>query len=249
VLDYFKMYPERAVPDIKTMALAKVDREVTFDIATARRLDELARNTGKGGVEVSCTGGITDENQWIRLFPIPYRFLDADQRFRKYQWIEVEAAKSSDDRPESYEINLDSLKITSPVLPTDDSWKARKDLIFPLQAPSLCYLYRNRKLTRTSLGLFKPERINKLVIRNDAPDWTTQERQILTQFDLFGKAPKKTLEKIPFKFVYTFTCSDDVAWVTTYRAVIGRWAKPFANGGARIRISGKRSSERHSRME
>src|SRR5437870_2442359 len=87
----------------------------------------------KRGVEVSCTGGITDANQWIRLFPVPYRFLSPDQRFHKYQWIEVHAAKSSDDRPESYEINLDTLKITSRVLPTDESWNARKQLVFPLQ--------------------------------------------------------------------------------------------------------------------
>ena len=39
------------------------------------------------GIEVSCTAGITDDGQWIRLFPVPYRFLEADQRFRKYQTI------------------------------------------------------------------------------------------------------------------------------------------------------------------
>jgi hypothetical protein len=52
VLDYFKMYPERPVLDIKSMALAKVDREVTFDLATARKLDELARTAGKSWNEV-----------------------------------------------------------------------------------------------------------------------------------------------------------------------------------------------------
>jgi len=34
------------------------------------------------GVEVSCTAGITDDGKWIRLFPIPYRFLDWDKRFK-----------------------------------------------------------------------------------------------------------------------------------------------------------------------
>jgi hypothetical protein len=41
------------------------------------------------GIEVSCTAGVTSDGEWIRLFPIPYRFLTADQRFTKYQWIEV----------------------------------------------------------------------------------------------------------------------------------------------------------------
>ena len=48
------------------------------------------------GVEVSCTAGITDQNEWIRLYPIPYRYMDYDQRFKKYEWIELKARKASD---------------------------------------------------------------------------------------------------------------------------------------------------------
>jgi hypothetical protein len=143
------------------------------------------------------------------LFPVPYRFLSPDQRFRKYQWIEVEAAKSSDARPESYEINLDSLKIIGSVLPTDDTWRARKELIFPLQAPSLCDLQRSRKETEATLGFFKPKTITKLSIRADAADWTPEEWQRLMQFDLFRNTPKQPLEKIPFKFVYDFKCFEE----------------------------------------
>ncbi len=47
----------------------------------------------KQGVEVSCTGGITEDGRWIRLFPVPYRFLDQDRRFRKYQWIDARIAR------------------------------------------------------------------------------------------------------------------------------------------------------------
>jgi hypothetical protein len=41
------------------------------------------------GVDVSCTAAITSEREWMRLFPAPYRFLDEDKRFKKYQWIDV----------------------------------------------------------------------------------------------------------------------------------------------------------------
>ena len=54
------------------------------------------------GVEVSCTGGITDRGDWIRLFPVPYRRMAPNQRFKKYQWIDVEVTKASDARPESF---------------------------------------------------------------------------------------------------------------------------------------------------
>jgi ParB/RepB/Spo0J family partition protein len=47
VLDQFKMYPERPVADIKARALAKVDREVSLDAGTARKLDELAATAGR----------------------------------------------------------------------------------------------------------------------------------------------------------------------------------------------------------
>src|SRR5205814_570290 len=91
----------------------------------------------KQGIEVSCTGGITHDGKWIRLFPVPYRFLDDDKRFQKYQWIDVRVIKASDYRPESYRLDQDSIRILPDRLPTDDCWKARKEIVFPLRSPSL----------------------------------------------------------------------------------------------------------------
>ena len=66
----------------------------------------------RSGIEVSCTAGITAEGEWIRLFPIPYRFLARDQRFAKYQWIDVAVRKAANDaRHESYRVDPDSIKI------------------------------------------------------------------------------------------------------------------------------------------
>jgi hypothetical protein len=36
------------------------------------------------GVEVSCTAGVTREGDWIRLYPVPFRFLQQDQQFSRY---------------------------------------------------------------------------------------------------------------------------------------------------------------------
>lgn len=161
------------------------------------------------GVEVSCTGGITDHGQWIRLFPVPYRFLEPDQRFSKYQWIEAQAAKSSDERPESYQVDTDSIRILSPPLPTADKWMARKQLVLPLMAPSLCQLQRARRESKASMGFFKPHQIAGLDIEpEDNPHWTLEEQAKLLQYDLFQKRPFHPLEKIPFKFCYRFTCSE-----------------------------------------
>lgn len=96
------------------------------------------------GVEVSCTAGITDSGEWIRLFPIPYRFLDLDQRFAKYQWIEVSAVKASDPRPESYKVIADSIKILSKPLSTANGWRERREAVRPLISHCLCCLRRER---------------------------------------------------------------------------------------------------------
>lgn len=160
------------------------------------------------GAEVSCTAGVTDDGKWIRLFPIPFRFMEGSQQFKKYQWIEVPAKKSSDPRKESFEIDIDTLRILSEPLSTKDAWKARKEIVLPLKAPSLCYLQRSRKRTRDTLGVFKPKTIHKFIIEPDTPDWTPAERKRLLQLSLYDKHPLKPLEKIPYKFSYRFTCDD-----------------------------------------
>jgi len=161
------------------------------------------------GAEVSCTAGITDDGKWIRLFPIPFRFMGGDKQFSKYQWIEVAAKKSSSDpRKESYEVDIDTLRILGDPLPPHDAWKARKEVILPLEAPSLCYLQRTRRQTGDTLGVFKPKTIHKFVIERDTTDWTTAEREKLLQFSLYDKHPLKPLEKIPYRFSYTLTCDE-----------------------------------------
>lgn len=163
------------------------------------------------GVEVSCTAGITDDGRWIRLFPVPYRFLDRDSRFRKYQWIEVAVKKAGDSRKESYNLNLESIKILEPPLSTKNRWRARTDVIFPLRTPSLCALMSDDRQfeLRDSLGVFRPKTITRLSIKPDAADWTPEELGRLRQGSLFHKSPAKELEKIPFKFKYKFTCESE----------------------------------------
>jgi len=161
------------------------------------------------GAEVSCTAGVADDGKWIRLFPIPFRFMGGSQQFKKYQWIEVAAIKSSSDsRKESFEVNIDTLRIISDPLPTSGAWKARKEIILPLEAPSLCYLQKTRRQTGDTLGIFKPKTIHKFLIEPDTPDWTSEEREKLLQYYLYDKHQFRPLEKIPYKFSYRFTCNE-----------------------------------------
>lgn len=160
------------------------------------------------GVEVSCTAAITDKGKWLRLFPVPWRYLDTDQQFRKYQWVDVTVEKAKDTRPESYKLKQDGIKILSTV-GTENDWQARKDVIFPLRAHCLCCLIRQRDAQgHPTLGVFRPRKIERLVITADTPDWSPAQLAILRQGHLFVDNPKTELQKVPFKFQYRFFCED-----------------------------------------
>jgi hypothetical protein len=160
-------------------------------------------------IEVSCTAGVTSDGNWIRLFPVPYRFLDYDKRFTKYQWIDVSVTRATQDpRPESHKINVDTIKMGDQ-LSTDNGWRQRKEILRPLMRTSMCQIRRERDDNDfPTLGLFKPGKIKRLLIEADNPEWTSQQLTNLDQTMLFNSNPTDKLEKIPHKFKYEFQCND-----------------------------------------
>lgn len=163
----------------------------------------------KTGVEVSCTAAITDKGEWLRLFPVPWRLLGEDQRFRKYQWVDVTVTKASDPRPESYRLKPDGIVIRSEPLSSAHEWRARKDVVLPLKAHCLCCLVKQRDLHgHPTLGIFRPELIERLTMTPESPNWTDSQLATLRQGHLFIENPKKELEKIPFGFRYEFRCAE-----------------------------------------
>jgi len=174
-------------------------------LITVRTYPSPARKS----IESSCTAGICD-GKWIRLFPMPYRQLKRNQKFKKYQWVEMRVQKARNDpRVESYNPDRESIKPISGVLPTASQWEARKKLIFPLKSSSLCELQRIRdERGEPTLGLFKPAKIKRLKIDADTADWTPDEKKALQQMHMFDTEPPEELEKIPFKFSYLFDCAD-----------------------------------------
>lgn len=163
------------------------------------------------GIEVSCTAAITESGEWLRLFPVPYRFLEEDKRFRKWQWIEVIVTKARDDpRPESFKLNAASIVI-GPSVPSTDGWRARRAIVCPLMRPSLCSIQREqRDRGAPTLGFFKPGEIERLLIEPTAPDWTPKQMAILSQelLPFSANRPTQQLEKIPYDFRYVFRCAE-----------------------------------------
>lgn len=159
--------------------------------------------------ETVCVAGVLLENtpRWIRIYPISFRDLPFEQQFKKFQVIEVEAQRNTQDiRPESYKVKPDSIKL-SRTISTNRNWEERKRYLLPLVQPSMCAIQIEQKESHKSLGIFKPQEIIDFVVEEDKEDWDDSDKKLLSQMKLFGKE-KQVLEKIPFNFKIHYRCSD-----------------------------------------
>ncbi len=78
--------------------------------------------------EVVCTAGLREDGSWVRIYPIPFRKLDDYERYRKFDWIEVDLERNlTDQRPESHRLNS-SIKVLHHV-DTRQYWRERRDLV------------------------------------------------------------------------------------------------------------------------
>jgi len=167
--------------------------------------------------ELVCTAGILDDGRWVRIFPMPFRKLDYENKFRKYQWIELPIRKSTADyRPESYEVvDWTKIRLLGEVLDTKDSWRKRRDIVFAKNR-----VYRNlselidlAKQNTLSLALFKPTRIVGFTVESVEREWDEEKLKTLDkkskQLSLIQtpeeiKRELQIVKKLPYKFSYQF---------------------------------------------
>lgn len=170
--------------------------------------------------ELICTAGITEAGEWVRLFPIDYRYRPKTEQFRKYQWIEIGLTPNAKDhRKESRRPDLDSIVITDKPLSTDHGWRERRSIIDQMPVHTRHELERMYDEDHTSLGIVKPVDVVDLKIEPADPDWSPERQAILQQMVLFGPPPKP-LRKLPYKFSYVFRCEDSVE---PHSAMIEDW--------------------------
>lgn len=165
--------------------------------------------------ELVCTAGITEEGDWIRLYPIPFRKLDYYQRFPKYTWINVRVKRNTGDfRPESYRPDLDSIKV-EPRINNKPDWEERKRILFKTQTiyVSREEIIKKAKQKLMSLAFFKPAKILDLVAEPIERDWDAEKIAILKELskqqNLFQTPEEieeeyRTVKKVPYKFSYVF---------------------------------------------
>lgn len=168
--------------------------------------------------ELVCTAGFKEDGSWVRIYPIPFRKLDYGDRYKKYQWIEIDLEKNpSDFRPESFKPRdtMDIHLTTLDEIKTENSWQSRKDIVFKKGIHSnltkLIAEAKDRNLI-TSLAVFKPTEILDFKIESVDRDWNPKKLETVKgkrmQLNLFQQDKPEDLfqvvKKLPYKFSYVF---------------------------------------------
>lgn len=162
--------------------------------------------------ELVCTAGVLEDGSWIRLYPVPFRKLDIDQKYPKYTWIEIEATRNTKDfRPETYRPNLSTISVEA--RPTKADWDERRRIIFKNKKvyTNLQELIDKAESDGTSLAIFKPTKVLDFIAEEVERDWDQNKLAILKglsqQLNLFQTPEEiaeefKVVPKVPYKFSY-----------------------------------------------
>lgn len=169
--------------------------------------------------ELVCTAGFREDGSWVRIYPIPFRKLDFDSRYSKYQWIELQLIRNtSDPRPESYKpINYEDIKLGNAINTDNGLWTRRKEIVLKNVYTNLSELIDEAQKNSlcTSLAVFKPKEILDFKIEEVDREWDSKMLAALQdkakQTDLFinSSNPFEVVNKVPYKFSYCFIDEDN----------------------------------------
>lgn len=153
-------------------------------------LGKTAPTFSRTHLETVCSGGIFDNGEVCRIYPVPYRYLEPTSQMRDYQWIDVDVWKDTKDpRPESYHADFQSITVVGNPIPTDKTWQKRRALVRPEERafPTLEALQESQRTSGTSLGMIQPGRV--LGIRAvsttdlERTEWFDRQEDAFRQFD------------------------------------------------------------------
>lgn len=182
--------------------------------------------------ETSCVAGINEGGEMRRLYPVPFRFIDKDQQFKKWQWIEARIEKANRDHcVESHRIYVDTITCGE-VIDTNGQWRKRRPWIDQIPVfTNFDDLEAGRLTTGTTLAILRPKAILELeIVKARNPTWTDEEKEKLLreqlQCSLFVedevKKEIRELRKVPFDFYYQYVCNTP-AGEKTFRHKIVDW--------------------------
>lgn len=161
--------------------------------------------------ETACTGAMLYEtHEMIRIYPIPYRYLEGSEALKPYQIIEADLQRdTSDPRPESYKIKFSSIRYVERV----KTQEQRREYLE--RSPHLFGSIEEMRSTAASsgmsLGIVKPREIVSVRLEPKSEEerdaWLQKEKEVTAQLLLFGEQ-SKPLDFPEAKFFVKWLCDD-----------------------------------------
>lgn len=167
--------------------------------------------------ESMCVAALDLETpRWIRLHPVPFRDLETDSKFKKYQELSVRVIRPRGDRrPESWMPIEGSLSLGQEIGP-DRGWATRRNRLAALPRPTMCELHRTNKAgsgpKTASLAIVQTrDRPTLEITRRDEQQlekWRKRAEAIANTPSLFDgdTATKPAFEVVPWRFRYRYHC-------------------------------------------
>jgi hypothetical protein len=153
--------------------------------------------------ETVCCAGVTEEGEFLRLYPIRYRRLMPEQKFDRYDLCEMSIWRDKKDyRPESHKVDADSIRIVKKgnLLKYDQKPK----LWLPFVTDSLAKLKQDNVEIERSLGIIKPDKQGIKFFWHTANGESEEDKSLRQQASLFDSEPLTPL-KVEYNFGYKFT--------------------------------------------
>lgn len=80
--------------------------------------------------ELVCTAGVLEDGCWVRIYPVPFRNLPYIHQYAKYQWIEIDLIRRTEDfRRESYRPKPGTEPRPLQRVGTELDWALRRHLV------------------------------------------------------------------------------------------------------------------------
>jgi hypothetical protein len=180
-------------------------------LITVKTYPTLSRSHG----ELVCTAGLREDGRWIRIYPVPFRLLDYQNRYKKFDWIEGSFRRNTrDQRPESFRPNDASQIRAVDHMGTENSWAERRAFVLGRASvyDHMQHLVDLAHRNELSLAVFRPTRVLDFRWEETGREWDPERveeiRSLADQGDLFGtenwRETLRFVDKLPYKFFYEF---------------------------------------------
>jgi hypothetical protein len=147
---------------------------------------------------------------------VPFRDLEDDSRFKKYQKVSVDVIRSNTDRRPETRVPQEGSIVVGEWISSDNGWAQRRPFVEALGEYEMCDLVARNKMGSgpevPSLAVVRTKGRPRFVIQDLDSDklerWKRRAEGARQRQSLFGSTTetKPPFEVVPFRFAYRYRC-------------------------------------------